>query len=184
LRAQTVAARSYGLSVQTNGNGFDLYDTTASQVYEGLDSETAATNEAADATRGQVLDYQGEIAQTYFSACSGGHTESVQNVFYGESVPYLVGVPDPYDYYCPLHDWKLRFSGPEISSRLDSYLDGRLERIVVTEHGASPRIVWAKLYGSGGMTKIRGDQLASALGAYDKWMTFRKVAGGPAQPSE
>ena len=50
----------------------------------------------------------GKIAETYFSACSGGHTESIQNVFFGPAIPYLVGVPDPYDYYCPLHSWTLR----------------------------------------------------------------------------
>jgi stage II sporulation protein D len=181
LRAQALAARSYALSVQVSGNGFDLYDTTASQVYEGLSSETTATNEAADATRGQVVEYGGEIAETYFSACSGGHTESVQNVFFGPAVPYLVGVPDPYDYYCPLHSWTLRFSGPQISARLGGYLDGRLKRVAITERGASPRIVWARLYGTGGVTKIRGDQLASALGAYDRWMSFQKVVSD--QPS-
>jgi hypothetical protein len=29
---------------------------------------------------------------------------------------------------------------------------------------------------------IRGDQLQSALGAYDRWMTFTKVVGGRATP--
>lgn len=177
LRAQAVAARSYALSVQVDGgNGFDLYNDTRSQVYEGLASETEATNQAAEATKGQVLMYGGEIAETYFSACSGGHTESVQNVFFGASVPYLVGVPDPYDYYCPLHTWTLRFSGPAISAKLGGYLNGRLKRIAVTQRGASPRILWARLYGTGGVSKIRGDQLASALGAYDRWMTFQKIA--------
>jgi stage II sporulation protein D len=178
LRAQAVAARSYALSVQVSGNGFDLYDDTSSQVYEGLGSETEASNEAADATRGQVVMYGGKIAETFFSACSGGHTESVQNVFFGPPVPYLVGVPDPYDGACPLHSWKLEFSGPEISSKLSSYLDGRLKQIVVTQRGSSPRIVWARLVGTGGTTKIRGDQLQSALGAYDRWMTFRKLVNG------
>ena len=28
------------------------------------------------------------------------------------------------------------------------------------------------------MTKIRGDQLAEALGAYDSWMTFHKLVDG------
>jgi stage II sporulation protein D len=178
LRAQAVAARSYALSVQVGGNGFDLYDDTSSQVYKGVASETAATNAAADATRGQVLLYGGKVAQAYFSACSGGHTESVQNVFFGPAIPYLVGVPDPYDYYCPLHSWTLRFSGPEISAKLGAYLDGRLEKIVVTKRGVSPRIVWARLYGTGGTSMIRGDQLESALGAYDRWMTFRKLVDG------
>jgi stage II sporulation protein D len=175
LRAQAVASRSFALSAQVHGNGFDLYSDSSSQVYRGLESETARTNEAAADTRGQVVEYHGEIAQTLFSACSGGHTESVQNVFFGEPIPYLVGVPDPYDYYCPLHDWTLRFTGPQISARLARYLDGRLKRVVVTEHGVTPRIMWAKLYGTGGVTKVRGDELQAALGAYDTWMSFHKV---------
>lgn len=178
LRAQAVAARSFALTVDVGGNGFGLYSDTRSQVYEGLASETATTNAAADATRGQVVMYGGEIAETYFSACSGGHTESVQNVFFGPPVPYLVGVPDPYDYYCPLHSWTLRFTGPEISAKLGAYLDGRLVKVLVTKRGVSPRIVWAKLYGTGGVTKIRGDQLASALGAYDRWISFNRIVSG------
>jgi stage II sporulation protein D len=178
LRAQAVAARSFALTVDVGGNGFDLYNDTRSQVYEGLSSETTATNEAADATRGQVVMYGGKIAETYFSACSGGHTESVQNVFFGPTVPYLVGVPDPYDYYCPLHNWTLHFSGPELSAKLGSYLDGALQKVVVTQRGTSPRIVWAKLFGSGGVIKVRGDQLESALGTYSDWMSFAKEVGG------
>jgi SpoIID/LytB domain protein len=186
LRAQAVESRSFALSAGVGGNGFDLYNDTRSQVYGGLASETASTNAAANATKGQVVMYGGKIVETYFSACSGGHTESVQNVFFGPAVPYLVGVPDPYDYYCPLHDWTLRFSGPEISSRLGGYLDGALKKVVVTKRGVSPRIVWAKLYGTGGVTKVRGDQLESALGTYSDWMTFvkeasAKVVGGSGQ---
>src|SRR4029077_5903725 len=55
LRAQAVAARSFALTGGVGGNGFDLYDDTRSQVYEGLSSETTSTNEAAEATRGQVV---------------------------------------------------------------------------------------------------------------------------------
>jgi stage II sporulation protein D len=178
LRSQAVAARSFALTGSVGGNGFDLYSDTRSQVYEGMSSETAATNEAAEATRGQVLMYGGKIAETYFSACSGGHTESVQNVFSGPPIPYLVGVPDPYDGACPLHTWKLEFSGPEISSRLGSYLDGRLKQVVVTKRGVSPRIVEAKLVGTGGTTAVRGEQLEVALGGYSTWMEFQKVVAG------
>jgi stage II sporulation protein D len=177
LRAQAVESRSFALTAGVGGNGFDLYSDTRSQVYGGLSTETPSTNAAAEATRGQVVLYGGKVAETFFSACSGGHTESVQNVFFGPPVPYLVGVPDPYDYYCPLHDWTLRFSGPEISSRLGAYLDGRLKKVVVTKRGVSPRIVWAKLYGTGGVTKVRGDQLEAALGTYSDWMTFVKLGG-------
>jgi stage II sporulation protein D len=179
LRSQAVAARSFALTGSVGGNGFDLYKDTRSQVYEGMASETASTNEAAEATRGQVVMYRGRIAETFFSACSGGHTESVQNVFFGSPVPYLVGVPDPYDGACPLHTWKLQFSGPEISSRLGAYLDGRLKRVVVTRRGVSPRIVEAKLVGTGGTTTVRGEQLQVALGGYSTWMEFQKVFNRP-----
>jgi len=178
LRAQAVAARSFALAAGVGGNGFDLYADTRSQVYKGVGSETAATDEAADATAGQVAMYGGKVAETFFSACSGGHTESVQNVFFGPRIPYLTGVPDPYDGSCPLHSWKLRFTGRQIGARLGAYLDGGLKRVVVVKRGVSPRIVWAKLIGTGGTTKVRGDRLQAALGAYSTWMRFRKIVGG------
>jgi SpoIID/LytB domain protein len=174
LKAQALAVRSIALTGAVGGNGFDLYSDTRSQVYEGLESEYAQTNAAVDATRGQVVMYGGEVAQTFYSACSGGHTESVVNVF-GTAIPYLVGVPDPYDYHCPLHKWTLRFSAPEISSRLSPYLHGRLKKIVVTKRGVSPRIISAKLIGTGGASTVTGEQLEVALGGYDTWMRFERV---------
>jgi len=179
LRAQAVASRSFALTAGVGGNGFDLYADTRSQVYKGLESEYASSNAAAESTRGQVVEYQGQVAETLFSACSGGHTESIQNVFGGSPVPYLVGVPDPYDYYCPLHTWTLRFSGPEISSKLGAYLDGRLKQVVITRRGVSPRIVTAKLIGTGGVSTVTGEQLEVALGGYATWMTFQKLGHGP-----
>jgi stage II sporulation protein D len=177
LQAQAVASRSFALTAGVGGNGFDLYADTRSQVYKGLESEYASSNAAADSTHGQVVKYGGKIAETLFSACSGGHTESIQNVFGGPPVPYLTGVPDPYDYYCPLHTWTLHFSGPEISAKLGAYLDGRLKQIVITKRGVSPRIMTAKLIGTGGVTTVTGEQLEVALGGYDSWMTFQKIVG-------
>jgi stage II sporulation protein D len=175
LKAQAIASRSFALTAGVGGNGFDLYADTRSQVYEGLESEYARTNAMANATRGQVVEYGGEIAETLFSACSGGHTESIVNVF-GSSVPYLVGVPDPYDYYCPLHTWTLKFSGPEISDKLSGYLDGKLKQVAIAKRGVTPRIISAKLIGTGGVTTVTGEQLEVALGGYDTWMSFEKVS--------
>ena len=177
LKAQSVAVRSIAITGDVDGNGFDLYSDTRSQVYEGLESEYARTNDAVASTRGQVVTYGDEIAQTLYSACSGGHTESVKYVF-GTAVPYLVGVPDPYDYYCPLHKWTLEFSGPEISSRLGAYLKGKLKRVAIVKTGVSPRIVTAQLIGTGGTSTVTGSQLSVALGGYDTWMKFEKVVSG------
>ncbi|HET8566589.1 MAG TPA: SpoIID/LytB domain-containing protein [Solirubrobacterales bacterium] len=173
LKAQAVASRSFALTAGVGGNGFDLYSDTRSQVYRGLESEYASSDEAADQTRGQVLTYDGKIAETLFSACSGGHTESIQNVFGGPAIPYLQGVPDPYDYYCPLHRWTLEFSGPEISAKLG--VQGRLKQVVVTKRGVTPRIISARLIGTAGTSNVTGTDLESALGGYDTWMSFEKV---------
>jgi stage II sporulation protein D len=174
LKAQAVAVRSIALTSDNGGSVFDVYPDTRSQVYEGLESEYARTNAAVEATKGQVLMYQGAVATAFYSACSGGHTESVENVF-GTAIPYLVGVPDPYDYYCPLHKWTLNFTGPEISEKLGAYLDGRLRKVAITKTGASPRIIEAKLIGTGGTTTVSGSELVGALGGYDTWMKFQKV---------
>ena len=174
LKAQAVASRSFALTAGREGDGFDLYSDTRSQVYKGLESEYTTSNEAEEQTAGQVLMYEGKIAETLFSACSGGKTESIQNVF-GTAIPYLVGVPDPYDSLCPLHEWTLKMTGPEISEKLSGLLEGRLMKVVITKTGYSPRIIEAKLYGTGGVTTVTGEQLEVALGGYSTWMTFEKV---------
>src|ERR1700733_2221960 len=174
LKAQAVASRSFALTGGREGDGFDLYSDTRSQVYKGLESEYTTSDEAEEETAGQVLMYEGNIAETLFSACSGGKTESIQNVF-GTAIPYLVGVPDPYDSLCPLHEWTLKLSGPEISEKLAGLLDGKLMKVVITKTGYSPRIIEAKLYGTGGVTSVTGEQLEVALGGYSTWMTFEKV---------
>ena len=49
--------------------------------------------------------YEGQVAQTYYSSSSGGHTEAVQDAWPGgASVPYLRSVADPWDTYSPDHD--------------------------------------------------------------------------------
>ena len=91
--------------------------------------------------------------------------------------PYDESVPDPYDYYSPLHRWTFRFSQAEIDAKLGAYVDGRLRRIQVTQRGQSGRIDYARLLGTGGATTIRGDSLELALGLYDRLAFFKKVTG-------
>jgi stage II sporulation protein D len=176
LKAQAIISRSFALTGGVEGDGYDLYSDTRSQVYKGLESEYTTSDQAEEETAGQVLMYEGQIAETLFSACSGGKTESNENVF-GAAIPYLVGVPDPYDEACPLQNWTLNFSGPEITQKLRGLLDGALKKVVITKTGYSPRIMEAKLFGTSGVTTVNGEQLEVALSAYSTWMTFEKVVG-------
>ena len=104
LKAQAVAARSYALATRQVGAPFDVFSDTRSQMYLGLAHESASTTAAVNATKRQVVLYNGTVATTYFSSTSGGKTESSQG-WTGTALPYLVSVPDPYDDISPYHDW-------------------------------------------------------------------------------
>jgi len=174
LRAQAVAARSYGLATDEDGP-FDQFDDTRSQVYGGLGTETAATNHAVDATTGRVVEYGGKVATTFYFSTSGGRTENIEDVFVGsDPVPYLKSVKDPYEDDAADHRWKETFSQSEIEAKLGSLVQGSLESIEVTERGRSPRIVSAKLVGSGGTTEVSGPTLQSRLGLRSTWAYFDK----------
>ena len=180
LKAQAVASRSYALSTAAHGATFDVFDDTRSQVYGGVAAESAKTDQAVAATHLQVVLYAGKVAQTFFFSTSGGHTENNEfsSLGFGQPpVPYLRGVDDPYeaDAGSPYEHWKRKFSLGRMQSALRGLgLHGKLRKIVVTQRGTSPRIVRAKLVGSGGRTAVTGPQLAGALGLPDTWAFFKK----------
>lgn len=154
LKAQAVAARSYALGTNSNNAVFDHYDTVASQVYGGYSSEQARTNRAVTKTSGEVLRHDGKVIVAYFHSTSGGHTENNENIFTGSTpLPYIRGVPDPWDKTSPYHNWRATYSARSIGSALGV---GRLRSVNITKRGVSGRIVWAKFRGSGGSTRLHG----------------------------
>src|SRR5580700_2812915 len=75
LEAQAIASRTYALTADAGGSRFDVYSDTRSQMYLGATAETATTNAAVTATAGQIVEYAGKPAITYYFASSGGMTE-------------------------------------------------------------------------------------------------------------
>lgn len=95
LKAQAVAARSYTLSHlgEFSSEGYDLCATPRCHVYGGMDAEHPVTDRALAETAGEVVLYQGQIADTLYTATCGGHTEDVEKIFPGLGPrPYLRGV--------------------------------------------------------------------------------------------
>lgn len=176
LRAQAVAARSYALATRLNGQGFELYDDTRSQVYGGVAAEEPTTDQAVKRTRRQVVKHNGSVIPTYFFSSSGGRTESSEYGFSGGSPrPYLKSVRDPWDKGSPHHSWRVRLSRAEMESKLGSLVQGRLRRIRVLERGDSPRVVRARVVGSAGKTTVSGDDLRWRLGLRSTWLRFKKL---------
>jgi stage II sporulation protein D len=175
LKAQAVAARSYAIASPVRGAGFNQYDDTRSQVYAGVAAETARTNQAVAETALQVAMFKGKVAQTFFFSTSGGHTENNENVFIGGTpMPYLRGVPDPNEAAAgsPYHVWTRKFTPRGLQAELGGLVKGRLKRVVILKQGVSPRIVRARIVGTGGSTTTSGPTLKARLGLPDTWARF------------
>ena len=95
LKAQSVAARSYTVSklaTRPVSDSADFPATVAFQVYSGTTRQHETTTQAVDETAGEVLKHGDQICMAYFSANSGGHTES-QEFWDPPGAPYLTGTP-------------------------------------------------------------------------------------------
>jgi stage II sporulation protein D len=175
LRTQAVAARTFALANRGH-HSFDVYDDTRSQVYGGKGTETAASNRAVRASAGKVVEYHHRPITTYYSSTSGGHTEDVQYAFIGATPkPWLVGVKDPFDAISPYHKWRATRSQATMASTLSGLYAGSLRRIKVLKRGASPRIVYARVVGSRGGSRVTGPTLQARLGLMSTWERFRRV---------
>ena len=176
LKAQAVAARSYVLhtSGKHKNDGFDVCTTTDCQVYKGFDGESPRTNEAVDATRGEVVTYKGEIILAAFHSASGGYTENSENVW-NSPIPYLRGVED-FDQKSSQYAWSLEIKPAELSRKLQSrgYGVGDIERIELSpleespqkssDRGVSGRVTDFVIVGSNKKATISGTTLRSILG--------------------
>lgn len=103
-RALLTAARTYAMyHVQRQTKHavrFFTVDAALDQVYRGYGQEARSPNivNAVDATRGQIVTYNGKLALTPYFSRSDGRTRSWGEVWYGQSnYPWLVSVSVPDD---------------------------------------------------------------------------------------
>ncbi len=178
LKAQAIAARSYALATRRTG-AFDLYPDTRSQVYLGIEHEKPSTNAAVNATAGQVVLYDGQVAKTYFFSSSGGRTASAEDVW-GEPVPYLVSVPDPYDSISPHHDWgPFVFTGAKLAKMLK--MKGQVVDLQ-PELNSSGRIKVLNVIGTKGTLAVPGAVLRTKMGLRSTWFSVGVLSlAGPTQ---
>ena len=182
LKAQAVAARSYALSHRVSGKSFDLYADVRSQVYGGIVAENPRTTAAVQATKGEVLLWEGKPIDALFHSTSGGKTLAAAEVF-GKPVPYLVSVDDPHSALSPVNRW-----GPtpvaETTIRKGLKLRTPLTALKLTR-GASGRVLSVDVATAAGSSKVTGATLRSAAGLRSTWITSLATLsltrpGGPA----
>ncbi|RXT09101.1 SpoIID/LytB domain-containing protein [Ammoniphilus sp. CFH 90114] len=109
-KAQAIAIRTYAMRRQHQV----IDDTTNFQVYGGHHNYVTSIR-AVDETRGQVLNYQGELVEAVYSSSNGGKTEASGSLW--KPVEYLLAQVDPYD---PKNPWTIKLSKQQIDlSQLD-----------------------------------------------------------------
>ena len=164
LKAQAVAARTlalYSLN-RFSAEGYDVRATTDSQVYGGIIAEDPRTTAAVEATRGQVLSYEGRPIFAAYHSDSGGHTEASELVW-GGRYAYLRAVTDP---YTPAQPWTLRMDLAAFEERLRRA--GRavagVTVVDVTDVTPSGRAGSVRITSALGAMTLRGTELRTILG--------------------
>ena len=190
LKALAVCVRTYAIRKMNDGKlYYDLYDNTNDQVYGGVDAENPLSNKAADETDNLILKFNGVPALLYYHSTCGGYTESVQNVFTKNSVPYLITIKDGDEPYCnisPRFTWQEVYTRDDIVNRLKNYslLDNsnyELEDISINDRFESGRVaeLEIKVIDESGEQKsliLRGNEIRSILRTSDNknilWSTM------------
>jgi SpoIID/LytB domain protein len=169
LKAQSVAARTYGVRALSSSRYYDICDTTACQVYGGESAETSTTDSAVAATAGKILTSNGDPALTQFSSSTGGYSSP-------GSASYLKAVSDPWDNWSgnANHSWSKSVKASTIEAKYPKI--GTLKSLQVTKRNGygdlGGRVTSLKLVGSKATTTISGDDARFAFGLRSNWFTF------------
>ena len=184
LKAQAIAGRTFATGKLGRGGDFDVRASESDQAYSGLTDQRAESNDAVDATRGQVLTYQGQSITAFYMASDGGHTESSEYRFvtwnHGPQLRshlgYLTGISDAFDRGPSWQVGPFSASGAATILRDNGHdLGDRLLGIDVLQKDASGRLVGVRVRGSSSSVEISGPTLRAWFGLPD---TLVEIIGG------
>lgn len=180
LRSQAIAGRTYAFDkTERSGQHREpcdcaVFDSTYDQAYIG-DAKRTGSGEywddwvaAVDDTEDQVIVYEGSPIQALYSSSSGGYTENNENVWGGDPIAYLRGVPDKADAVSanPNHTWTVEMSWRSFSDKLNSeFKTGRVKRFrLLKPFGVSGRVTVVKAPDKGGARIVGADKTVRVSG--------------------
>ena len=183
LKAQAIAARTYALYERERQRRNPVYDLGDSpdrwQIYKGVSSESPKTYNAADQTAGKILTYNNQIILSVFHACSGGHTENVEDVW-STRVPYLRAVPDfdqkIKDQKIKECNWTKTFTPREISARISGI--GNVKEMIIENVSPFRSVKTLKIIGNKGTKILQGEEVRTALKINSTRFIVNKDANG------
>jgi stage II sporulation protein D len=184
LQAQAIAARSYAVfAVQRRGQHRDqavwtgcdcaIYPDVRDQAFVGWSKEGGQAGarwvSAVETTRSLVVRFRGKLVQAFYSASSGGRTQSV-SVWGGPDASYLPVQRDPWD--CarrggrcrnPNWRWTEVRSASDVAAALRELRVGRVRAIRLTSVDSSGRVRAATVSGTRRSASISGGDLRRLL---------------------
>ena len=180
LKAQAVASRTYAIRHQggSTSRGYDMVADENNQVYAGLALEQPLAAQAVEATRGEILTWEGAPIDAFFSSTCGGETEDGPAAFNGAVRPYLGRVSDldpngvAWCAISPRYRWVETWSGAELSAVLRRTLAsnglpparaGDLTDLRVLDRTGTGRIATMELAGRRGRTAVSGQAIRRVL---------------------
>jgi stage II sporulation protein D len=182
LEAQAVAIRTYALHRrgQAGARAWDVEADTRGQVYLGQDGESDAAWRAVDATRGQVLTWNGEVILAAFHGTAGGRTASAAEVW-GEPVPYLESVAVEGEEVSPDTYWRAPVSSAELETALAAlgHEVGPIERIEIEGRTGSGRCETLRVRGADGTVQVPATALRRVLGERRLRSTLFEIRPAP-----
>ncbi len=119
LKAQAVVARTWALKNLRRHQryGYNFCDGPHCQVYQGRKVISLRCERAVKMTQGEVLAYQGRLAEAFYHSTCGGNTAFIEEVWGSQPQPYLARVQDhwkpgyrPYCARSPYARWRARLS--------------------------------------------------------------------------
>jgi stage II sporulation protein D len=162
LKAQAVVARTYALHQKMNSGEnklrYHLTSSVMSQVYKGgpVPEQIA---KAVDATRGEILTFEGKPIIAYYHSTSGGMTEDPEEVF-GKSYPYLKPVKTTCS-LSPYYIWEKRIPLSEIGRAVK--LNG-IETISIDSYTVSGRVKAFRFVSGAGEKQVPAKDMRRDLG--------------------
>lgn len=139
LQAQAIVARTYAMQKRTLSRAYDVLAGDADQQYGGPAAERPATSAAVDATRGRMLAFAGGPASVFYSACCGGHTADVAELWGRTTLAYLRGVDDPFCSVAPDYRWKRSLPLDRARAALTDRVAGTIADVRLDDPDASGR---------------------------------------------
>lgn len=202
LKAQAIAARTYALgrAAKLYGSSVDSHNgadvcTDPGHCQAWISKDTAMKRwglmssfkywnkicKAVNDTKGIVIEYNNVLINPLFHSNSGGHTENVEDVWNGNSVPYLVGVESYGEDKSSEYKNSVEFTSKEMIKILKEYNPeiklneaDLLSNISILDYSSGGRVLSMKV----GNIAMKGTEFRKLFGLKSTNFKLEKLSDG------